>query len=61
VNGEEFSLSTEEILRELEDRDLLRTPEAAMWIRNLVAESLEELRGRSGSVQLSIPKTSRNS
>ncbi|MDR1650623.1 MAG: ATP-binding protein [Synergistaceae bacterium] len=46
VNGSEFSLSTEELAEVLEDRELLRTAEVGLWIRDLIAESLAELRGR---------------
>jgi len=44
VNGEEFSLSTEELIEALEDRELLRATEVGLWIRDQIKESLDELR-----------------
>jgi hypothetical protein len=44
VNGEVFSLSTEELVEALEDRELLRTTEVGLWIRDQIRESLDELR-----------------
>jgi hypothetical protein len=46
VNGKEFSISTGELLEALEDRELLRSTEVGLWIRDTVKESLEELRKR---------------
>jgi hypothetical protein len=48
VNGAEFSISTEEILDALDDRELLRSTEVGLWIRDTVRESLEEMRLRPG-------------
>jgi hypothetical protein len=46
VNGQEFSLSSEELIEVLEDRELLRTTEVGLWIRDQIREALEELRTR---------------
>ena len=43
VNGNEFSLSTKELIEALEDRELLRTAEVGLWIRGQISESLDEL------------------
>ena len=45
VNGEEFSLSTEELVEALEDRELLRTTEVGLWIRDQIGEALDGMRG----------------
>ena len=45
VSGEEFSLSTEELIEVLEDRELLRTTEVGLWIRDQIRESLDGMRG----------------
>jgi hypothetical protein len=45
VGEKEFSLSTEELVEILEDRELLRTTEVGLWIRDRIAESLAEMRG----------------
>jgi hypothetical protein len=50
VDGGEFSLSTEELVTALEDRELLRTTEVGLWIRDQIRESLDELRGGAGGV-----------
>ncbi|MDR1510583.1 MAG: ATP-binding protein [Synergistaceae bacterium] len=47
VNGMEFSLSTEEIVEALEDRELLRSAEVGLWIRDQIKESLEEIKGKA--------------
>jgi hypothetical protein len=44
VNEEIFSLSTDELVEALEDRELLRATEVGLWIRDQVRESLDELR-----------------
>ncbi|MDR1943702.1 MAG: ATP-binding protein [Synergistaceae bacterium] len=43
-NGKEFSITTEELVGVLEDRELLRTTEVGLWIRDQVTEALSELR-----------------
>jgi hypothetical protein len=43
-SGREFSLSTAELVEVLEDRELLRSSEVGMWIRDQVSEALRELR-----------------
>jgi hypothetical protein len=48
INGEEFSLSTEELVEVLEDRELLRTTEVGLWIRDQIKEALEGMRGGNG-------------
>jgi hypothetical protein len=48
INGEEFSLSTEELIEALEDRDLLRTTEVGLWIRDQIKEALEAMRNGGG-------------
>ncbi|MDR3279607.1 MAG: ATP-binding protein [Synergistaceae bacterium] len=48
VSGREFSLTTEELVEALEDRELLRTTDVGLWIRNQIAESLAYLRTESG-------------
>ena len=45
INGEEFCLTTEELVDALEDRELLRTIDVGLWIREQVSEALGELRG----------------
>jgi hypothetical protein len=47
VDGGEFSLTTEELEEALEDRELLRTTEVGLWIRDQIREALDELRSRS--------------
>jgi hypothetical protein len=47
VNGAKFSISTEEILEALDDRELLRQTEVGLWIRDRVKESLEEMRRKT--------------
>lgn len=43
-DGQEFSLSTQELVEVLEDRELLRTTDVGLWIREQITESLAELR-----------------
>lgn len=43
-NGREFSISIPELVEALEDRELIRTTDVGLWIRDLVTESLTELR-----------------
>jgi hypothetical protein len=47
VNGMKFSISTEEIMEALEDRELLRSTEVGLWIRDQISESLEEMRQKA--------------
>ncbi|MDR1137304.1 MAG: ATP-binding protein [Synergistaceae bacterium] len=47
LNGMIFSISTEEIIEALEDRELLRSAEVGLWIRDRVKESLDEMRGKT--------------
>jgi hypothetical protein len=49
VNGEEFSISTAELIEALEDRELLRTTDVGLWIRDLISESMAELRTRAAN------------
>ena len=44
VNENEFTLTTRELIDVLEDRELLRSTEVGLWIRDQVAESLADLR-----------------
>jgi hypothetical protein len=41
---QEFALSSEELLAELEDPELFALPEVALWIRETVEEGLREIR-----------------
>jgi hypothetical protein len=43
-NGREFTLTTAELAEVLEDRELLRTTEVGLWVRDHIAEALLELR-----------------
>jgi hypothetical protein len=47
VCGEEFSLSTEELLDVLEDRELLSTVEVGLWIRDRIRGALDEMRAHA--------------
>jgi hypothetical protein len=47
VNGGEFSISTAELIEVLEDRELLRTTDVGLWIRDQISESLADLRAKS--------------
>ena len=44
IDGEEFSITTGELVEVLEDRELLRTTEIGLWVRDLIRESLDEIR-----------------
>lgn len=44
INGREFCITTMEIIEVLEDRELLRTTEVGLWLRDQVAEALDQLR-----------------
>ncbi len=46
VDDGEFSISTEELVEVLEDRELLRTTDVGLWIRDQISESLDELRAK---------------
>ena len=46
VDGTTFSISTEELVEVLEDRELLRTTDVGLWIRDQISESLDELRAK---------------
>ncbi|MDR3076041.1 MAG: ATP-binding protein [Synergistaceae bacterium] len=46
IDGKEFSLTTEELVEVLEDRELLRTTEVGLWIRDQIRDALDEMRGR---------------
>jgi hypothetical protein len=48
INGEEFTLSTEELIEALEDRELLRATEVGLWIRDRIKEALDEMRLKKG-------------
>lgn len=43
VDGEAFSISTEELIEVLEDREMLRSTEIGLWIRDQITEALAEL------------------
>jgi hypothetical protein len=43
AEGGEFLLDSEELLAVLEDPELFRTPDVALWIRERVREGLEEI------------------
>ncbi len=43
IDGREFSLTTLELVEVLEDRELLRTTDVGLWIREQIAEGLAEL------------------
>jgi hypothetical protein len=43
VGEDEFSMTTDELVEVLEDRELLRTTEVGLWIRDQISESLAEL------------------
>jgi hypothetical protein len=43
-NGRDFSITTEELVEVLEDRELLRSTEVGLWIRDQITEALSELR-----------------
>ncbi|MDR0648582.1 MAG: ATP-binding protein [Synergistaceae bacterium] len=43
-NGKDFSISTVELVEALEDRELLRSTEVGLWIRDQIDEALSELR-----------------
>jgi hypothetical protein len=48
VGEDEFSMTTGELVEVLEDRELLRTTEVGLWIRDQISESLAELtKGRA--------------
>lgn len=44
INEGEFTLTTRELIDVLEDRELLRSTEVGLWIRDQIAESLVDLR-----------------
>ncbi len=46
VDDGEFSISTEELVEVLEDRELLRTTDVGLWIREQISESLDELHAK---------------
>jgi hypothetical protein len=48
INGGEFSLSTEELIEALEDRELLRATEVGLWIRDQIKEALTAMRNGNG-------------
>ena len=43
IDGREFSLTTLELVEVLEDRELLRTTDVGLWIRDQITEALAEL------------------
>ena len=47
IGNETFSLTTAELVEVLEDRELLRTTEIGLWIRDQITESLDALRSSS--------------
>ena len=44
INGEEFSITTDELIEVLEDRELLRSTEVGLWLRDQISEALEQLK-----------------
>ena len=49
IDGEEFSLTTEELVEALEDRELLRVTEVGLWIRDQISAALDEMRAERGA------------
>lgn len=48
VDEETFSITTEELVEVLEDRELLRSTEIGLWIRDQIRESLDEMYVKTG-------------
>ena len=46
IDDETFVMTTAELVEALEDRELLRTTEVGLWIRDQIRESLDEMRAR---------------
>lgn len=47
VDEREFVLDSREIVDILGDREMLRTPDVAQWLRSYVAENIEEIRSET--------------
>lgn len=47
VDDREFVLDSREIVEILGDRELLRTPDVAQWLRSYLSENLEEIRSEA--------------
>ena len=47
IDADEFTITTEELVEALEDRELLRSTEVGLWVRDLIRDSIGEMREKA--------------
>ena len=47
IDTDEFTITTEELVEALEDRELLRTTEVGLWVRDLIRDSIDEMKEKA--------------